>query len=131
VDGVGSSGRQVRRRAAALRHSLIGQDKSLLVDVADGDDDDDDDYDDNAPLATLTSAVGRPRRGRPLKSAIQPSKPAVQPSKPVVRLLKPVVQAGGRAAKPVVQLPKSAVQAPKPQPGTRLVIVYYDITQPH
>lgn len=88
MDGVGGSGRQVRRRAAALRHSLLGQDKSLLDDFAD-DDDDDVDYDNNAPMPVFTATRGRGRRGRPpksvrlfvpsSKSAGQPFKAAIQP----------------------------------------------------
>ena len=98
-DSVSGSGRQVQRRAAALRHSLIGQDKNPLADESD-DDDNDDDYDDNAPLITFTAVQGRRRRGRPPKSAVQqaPSRSVVQQgsSKSVVQQgpSKSVVQPG-------------------------------------
>ena len=114
VDGVSGSGRQVRRRAAALRHSLLGPDKSLLDDFVSDDDNGDDDYNDvdyDAPRIMITATRSLNRRGRPAKSQSlsRPSKAAVQLPKPATRVVLP--------SKSPVQSSKSAIQ-----PGSSLLL---------
>jgi len=66
ADRGGGSVRQVQRRAAALRHSVIGQNVVGLLD------DDDDDVD---VVAVSTPAVGQGRRSRPAKCTKSASPP--------------------------------------------------------